>query len=300
MFKLLGSGEILSFSLDQEKPVRSFSKGGGIYASRVFGDQSFLVTLYQSSISGNHAEEGGGIFSSDIYSYKSTIDHNIADSYGGGVFMPGAYENSNLILSTISSNTTGFLGGAAFIGYQQSVSFDRCTITQNQATHSSTINPYHAAQSLVFASGVHSLGHFLSISGTIISGNVNDDGDTGSVFDLTGDCPLGMCSIQVSVSSSLLGGWLLPVPPDTIRTTEPHLGPLAYNGGFTQTHALLPGSPAIDAGSAIVPAQGKTDQRCSPLSVGTRQDIGAFELDTDTLFSNGFDAAQREVCYGPA
>jgi len=31
-------------------------------------------------------------------------------------------------------------------------------------------------------------------------------------------------------------------------STEPILGPLADNGGPTETHALLPGSPAIDMG----------------------------------------------------
>jgi hypothetical protein len=58
------------------------------------------------------------------------------------------------------------------------------------------------------------------------------------------------------------------------------IGPLADNGGPTQTQALLPGSPAIDAGS---PSKGngnpaaceRTDQRGVPRKA--RCDIGAFE-----------------------
>jgi hypothetical protein len=53
---------------------------------------------------------------------------------------------------------------------------------------------------------------------------------------------------------------------------NPLLGPLAFNGGPTQTHALTPGSPAINAGVNCPPV----DQRRFPRDVGAC-DIGAFE-----------------------
>jgi hypothetical protein len=57
--------------------------------------------------------------------------------------------------------------------------------------------------------------------------------------------------------------------------TNPHLGPLANNGGPTDTLALLPGSPATNAAdSAGRPA---TDQRGVPHPPG-HCDIGAFQL----------------------
>jgi hypothetical protein len=57
--------------------------------------------------------------------------------------------------------------------------------------------------------------------------------------------------------------------------TDPKLGPLANNGGPTPTMALLPGSPAIDAGNtSLAPA---TDQRGFPRPAGLAADIGAFE-----------------------
>jgi hypothetical protein len=56
---------------------------------------------------------------------------------------------------------------------------------------------------------------------------------------------------------------------------DPKLGPLADNGGPTLTMALLPGSPAIDAGNtSLAPA---TDQRGFSRPAGLAADIGAFE-----------------------
>ncbi len=65
-----------------------------------------------------------------------------------------------------------------------------------------------------------------------------------------------------------------------ISFADPKLGPLADNGGPTWTMALLPGSPAIDAGNtSLAPA---TDQRGLPRPVGLAADIGAFEYDCKT------------------
>jgi hypothetical protein len=61
----------------------------------------------------------------------------------------------------------------------------------------------------------------------------------------------------------------------SLNNTDPKLGPLTDNGGPTLTMALLPGSPAIDAGdNAAAPS---TDQRGLPRPAGLAADIGAFE-----------------------
>jgi len=77
-------------------------------------------------------------------------------------------------------------------------------------------------------------------------------------------------------------------PPDTL-TGDPQLAPLANNGGPTQTHALMIGSPAIDAGAN--PFFFTNDQRGTGFArvVGTQADIGAFEAPADEIFANGFD-----------
>jgi hypothetical protein len=69
------------------------------------------------------------------------------------------------------------------------------------------------------------------------------------------------------------------------QNTEPLLRPLGYYGGPTQTFALKPSSPAIDAGVA---GKTPTDQRGLPRIVdypgvptavgGDNSDVGAFEL----------------------
>jgi CSLREA domain-containing protein len=82
--------------------------------------------------------------------------------------------------------------------------------------------------------------------------------------------------------SSDNGGGFLTKPGDRINI-NPQLGPLANNGGPTLTHALLPGSPAIDAGDPQFNPDTfnpplRTDQRFFNRIVNGRIDIGAFEV----------------------
>ena len=85
------------------------------------------------------------------------------------------------------------------------------------------------------------------------------------------------------------GSNLLPVANgDKVGTSvspiDPLLGPLQNNGGPTQTMALLPNSPAIDAGTnSLIPAGVSTDQRGFARIGGTAVDIGAFELQKPTI-----------------
>src|SRR5207249_2316251 len=79
--------------------------------------------------------------------------------------------------------------------------------------------------------------------------------------------------------SSDNGGGFLAATGDEINT-DPMLGPLQDNGGATFTHALLPGSPAIDAGDPSFTPPPDYDQRGSGYSriANGRVDIGAFEV----------------------
>src|SRR4029079_18609247 len=79
--------------------------------------------------------------------------------------------------------------------------------------------------------------------------------------------------------SSDNGGGFLTGPGDQINT-DPFLGPLQDNGGPTLTHALLPGSPAIDAGDPNFTPPPHYDQRGPGFSrvFGGRIDIGSFEV----------------------
>ncbi len=85
----------------------------------------------------------------------------------------------------------------------------------------------------------------MTLTNSIVAGN----GPKGDVF---GPAPSG--------SHNLIGG-------------DPMLGPLAWNGGPTQTMALLPGSPAIGVG---VNLGYTTDQR--NIALDSLPDIGASSI----------------------
>ena len=83
---------------------------------------------------------------------------------------------------------------------------------------------------------------------------------------------------------------------DLLLGKAPMLQPLANNGGLTQTHALLPNSPAIGKGSNPIPNL-PTDQRGFPRAVGNI-DIGSFELQSAAKVSSvvvGDGIAQRSL-----
>jgi hypothetical protein len=82
------------------------------------------------------------------------------------------------------------------------------------------------------------------------------------------------------------GGGVLSGPGDQINT-NPLLGPLQDNGGPTFTHALLPGSPAIDAGDPNYTPPPSTDQRGYPRLYNGRIDIGSVELQPTPITISG-------------
>jgi hypothetical protein len=97
--------------------------------------------------------------------------------------------------------------------------------------------------------------------------------------------------VYVAGDHDLIGsdGSDILLPPDTLRG-DPLLAPLADNDGPTLTHALMTGSPAIDAGDDFFELA--TDQRGSARIAGAAPDIGAFELAQpfpDGVFADGFD-----------
>jgi hypothetical protein len=82
----------------------------------------------------------------------------------------------------------------------------------------------------------------------------------------------------------------------SLNNTDPKLGPVANNGGPTLTMALLPGSPAIDAGdTASAPP---TDQRGHPRPVGLAADIGAYEFTAVLEISRSLESGLNVLVYG--
>lgn len=258
-----------------------FTEGGGIY---VHG----LLVLNRSSVSGNTTEGtqnnasvnfGGGIVAHAAYISDSTINGNYAYMGGGAVFgfVDGPFAESMVLNSTISNN-------AAQTGAGGLVSTDPLLKIWN-----STI-AFNTAKAEVFApacGGVFAFGgeEYISLRSSIIANNTI----AGVAADL---CETDFTA-QVVGFGNLVVASNKPLPLDTLRV-DPLLAPLASNGGKTLTHALLPGSPAIDAGNNTLNLS--YDQRSAPRVVASSADIGAFEVQPDSIFFDGFDdnAARRQ------
>jgi hypothetical protein len=114
-------------------------------------------------------------------------------------------------------------------------------------------------------------GSTLQIGDTVLNGGAS--GGTIHTF-----LPGQVTSLGYSVASDN-GGSVLTGPGDRINT-DPVLGPLQDNGGLTFTHALLPGSPAIDAGDPSFTPPPYHDQRGPDFwRVRNRRiDAGSFEV----------------------
>jgi beta-glucanase (GH16 family) len=231
--------------------------GGGIYN----GDGASL-TLVDSTVADNTAGwSGGGIYSffnTTTTLVRSTVSGNTSADVGGGLRTLGTVAIDN---STISGNaSTGWYGGALF------VTDGVATLTNSTVTGNTS--PV-AAPAAVFVGTFGPSSASLELRNSIVAGNPG------------GQCflaPFGAGAVAItSLGHNVLGdGSCNPVGTD-LRAADAQLAPLADNGGPTRTHALLPGSPAIDAAEdAASPA---TDQRGVARPQGPGADVGSYELE---------------------
>lgn len=232
------------------------------------------LTVIDSTISGNTASfAGGGIctfHSAVVRLENSTISGNIAGLQGGGLNFQGLA--GSLKNCTLSGNSTPFDGTASallhivFENEGASLDLTDCTIAQNFG------NPIGA---VVVAALPDNLGITTRLRGTLVAEN------DGANFILDG-APV-LQSLGHNLDSDGSSGWVNSSNGDLVGTQstpiDAALSPLQDNGGPTYTHALLMGSPAVDAGTCVdldnasVPA----DQRHYPRPQGAACDIGAFE-----------------------
>ncbi len=221
------------------KNTSSTGKGGGLYML------SGILTMRNSTIASNSSTAGGGIYSSNntLNITNDTIGDNSARDNGGGIFT----YNSTITLdkSTVFNNTSVNSGGGIFI---------------NSADSPAAIHNYPVVLERSIVAGNHS-NQNLDLSGTVVTRGYN--------------------LFQYFAGANF-------VDPQKLHITDKEVGEvnslfidgvLDKNGGTTLTHALLAGSPAIDAipVSACDLKTASTDQRGVKRPQGKACDIGAYE-----------------------
>lgn len=237
--------------------------GGGIYNAGDIHSGFGSVSVDYSTISGNLAGSGGGIENWGwIVVNSSTISGNTSESNGGGIYnnLYGTVEVNN---STISGNAADNNGGGIYTYGNLSVTINHSTISSNVADNDKDGGGSGGG---VYATNTVRLTH------TILATN---SGQSASATD----CAATLTSNGYNLIQDTTGCTIIGDTTGNITGQAPLLGPLADNGGNTQTHGLLPGSVAIDAGDPTFTAPPDFDQRGPgfPRVVGGRVDIGAFE-----------------------
>jgi hypothetical protein len=269
--------------------------GGGVFNE---GGNSATLRLSDCIVSGNSADFGGGIFNLNgaLIVNNCTISGNGAAFSGGGIVNSASDAAATLTItnSTISDNSaTANDGGgilnvaAASVASIASVIVSNSTLSGNSATGNggaaanvadvpnlarltitnSTISDNSATAN---GGGIYNQGNAqFQIGGTVL--NAGSSGE--NIFNGGQATSLGY-----NLSSDDGAGILIGTG-DQINT-DPLLGPLQDNGGPTFTHALLPGSPAIDAGDPSFAPPPTFDQRGPgfPRVSGSLIDIGSFEV----------------------
>lgn len=186
---------------------------------------------------------------------NSALIQNIVDGNPGSIYMGGGglaniLGKVRIINSTISDNTAGTSAGGGIFNFLGTITISYSTIADNEAGDGGGIA--NGPGSVVF------------LHASVIGNNhYNDCESLGQIISLGHNLSSGD-------DCNLTG-------PGDLPNTAPLLGPLQDNGGSTPTHALLPGSPAIDAASLL--RCPPTDQRGVSRPQGPRCDIGAYELE---------------------
>jgi Right handed beta helix region/RTX calcium-binding nonapeptide repeat (4 copies) len=258
---------------DMNVTISGLTLTGGHPVARPLYDGGALIaygevdlTLSRVTITGNTADDGGGVSMRPYGTYaelvveNSTISGNSAtDGNGGGIHSLGA--DTRVFNSTISGNTAGnFGGGAAVInsGSDLDPSFEvrNSTVTRNEADYGGGLAARVSPYVLPYFPG-------FPLVGTIVAGNAgspNPDlefGPWNASFNLIGE--VGTADFNDE------GGNLLGV--------DPKLKPLKNNGGPTDTHAFKKSPAKNQLPKGQTP---KSDQRGAKRK--GKGDIGAYEL----------------------
>jgi len=287
-----------------------FAVAGGIF-------NAGTLTLSNSRVSDNSAFAGGGIRSSGtLILTHSTVSGNIAYNNAGGIYNDrgGALTLDD---STVSGNSTAFAGGirsdcgtttvnnstvsgnVAWNNNSGGIHIVEFRCTGTLTLNNSTVSGNHGAGIWRQAEQTNGTGPTVTLKNSTVSDNtaggiVQDPSNTSNAGTInlknsivagngSNDCYGTMTSLGHNLSGDGSCGFS---GPGDLNSAIALLGPLADNGGPTETHALLPDSPAIDAGSPDCPPPAG-DQRGVTRPQGAACDIGSYETTEIDVDSDG-------------
>ncbi|MDX9753956.1 MAG: cadherin-like domain-containing protein, partial [bacterium] len=254
-------------------------QGGGIYCSA--RTANLVATMIASRITANQADSAGGgiyvkgyknasgtIYSSTVNLDACTLSANQSSINGGGIFNE-LYGVVNVWRSTFSANTCLYDGGGIF--------------NQNGGTFIATNSTLSGNWANRYGGGIEAIGtttmDYCTVVNNVADYDCNSTGKGGGVDQTIGTCRLFRCL----VANNTLGNGSSNNTAGTITTTNCFigtttlLGPLAGNGGETQTHALLEGFVAAIDQAGQSGGAGGFDQTGTTRPQGSADDIGAFE-----------------------
>jgi len=260
-----GSGIAAEISGVTVQNGNTATNGSGIF-------NAGTLTLTGVTISGNTAAySGGGIYNYDstLTLTNSTVGGNAAAVDGGGIYNWGG--TLTLTNSAVSGNTAVDDAGGVYNEGTATLAMTNVTVSDNTATGSgggiltvataALTNVTVSGNTAPYGAGIYNFGGTATLTNSIVANGISGG-------DCYGTITSGGHNLDSDGTCGLTG-------TGDISNTGPMLGPLADNGGPTKTHALLIGSPAIDAGDdGACPA---TDQRGVARPQGASCDIGAFE-----------------------
>lgn len=274
------------------------------YSGGIENDNNSSATVTNSTIGSNQAikESGGGIGNSGtLVLYSSTVSKNKAGSTGGGIHNEGTLtaENSTISYNSALGKAYKNFGGGGIQNYHGTATLTNSTISGNAAylvgggiaNYSGTVNLRNVTLTANIAdSDNNNVGagggisnsdstSVINMSNSIVAGNwVGGSGVTAQ------DCSGKLNSQDYNLFQNVIGCNFSGTIAHNIISLNPKLGHLLPNGGTTFTHALLTGSPALDAGNPTGCKDNdavnlSTDQRGYVRPTGAACDIGAYEYD---------------------
>ena len=232
----------------------AFGSGGGAGI-----ENNSTLMLRNSTITGNSAPGlGGGILndSGTLTIIESTISGNESASGPGGGIDSRNGSTLNIINSTVTGNSAEEEGGG--IASSGTTSLSSTTITGNAST-------------FALEGGIAVRGGTANVKNTILAANTAPTGP---------DCSGTLKSQDFNLIQNTSGCTISGDTAGNVTGQDPILGTLADNGGPTKTHALLSGSPAVNAGSCTDTTGNTitTDQRGTARPSDAICDIGSFEF----------------------